>query len=183
MISLADAAAPLRRPAVLVEMLLPSATLRVCSHAGGLTWGGSSWTGLGHLGAVEPFTDGPEISGMRFTLAGVQPEQIQIALAEPVRWRRCHVYHAELEDADDTVHWCERVWSGHLDRMALTTGSQAGVIQVYAEHVGAILSRVKLTRYTDEDQRRLHGGDASLARMAVQASARIVWPDKTWRAS
>lgn len=182
--NLSQAAEPVTRAFVLVFMDLISAPLRLCSRSTSIHWGGHEWIGAGQLASVESVADGGgEISGLSFTLTGVPQDDIALARAEQVRWQRVYLYMGALAEADDSIEWCEQMWTGVLDAMHIAdAGDGTAAITVTAEHLGQTLKRPGVSRYTDAEQRRLTKAnpDDSLKYIIDQAGRQIVWPERTW---
>lgn len=175
------------RLVVAVEMLLTSAPLRVTSYALNLNYGGMEWLGLGALGQIQSIDDGSgDAQQLQFTLAGVQQDQIALALSENVRFRPVRVFRWLLSNESDAVVDSKQVWAGQLDRLALVDSpavdGQPGstTIHVTAEHIEAKLQRLRLSRYTDEEQQKLHPGDTVLKNIAADSGKNIVWPAASW---
>ena len=164
---------------IFVEMLFDSAPLRVCSAGYNVDWNGSTWLGIGQLGAIEEVKEGEggEVSGLAFVLSGVPSANIALALGENYQRRVCNVYagfldlptHAVL--ADPVLEW-----SGLLDLMSVSDDGNTGTIRVTAENELYDFARPSPLLWTDEDQRKLYPSDTGL-RFAKQLNDRpIIWP-------
>lgn len=165
---------------MLVEMMLTE-PLRMCSATRGVTFGGEEYLALGHLGAVETIDDSPgENKSLRFSLNGVNRDQLAIALQEPIRNKTTTIRLAVLHPDNHAVLDAPTVWTGSLDQMPIQMGKDTSTINVTAEHRGATYARPKPLRYTDVDQQRLHPGDTSGRFAKAQANHPDVWPAASW---
>lgn len=177
--ALAGGAVPL---ILLVEMLL-SEPVRMASAPIDIVYDGDTYLGLGDLGTIEPIDDSPgENKSLRFILSGVATSLLALALAEDIRGKPCHVRMAVLDPVTHEVLDAPLVWSGTLDQMPVSVGSDTSTISVTAEHRGTTYARAKPLRYTDVDQQRLYPGDTSLRFVASQANHQDIWPATSyWR--
>ena len=94
------------------------------------------------------------MQALQFTLPGITPEQIALALTETVDGTTVHVYDAIIDPADGTVADAILAWSGTLNVPSIEDGATASVV-VTAEHRGMLALRPKPSRYTDDEQKRL----------------------------
>jgi hypothetical protein len=162
----------------LVEMEL-AVTVRLTTAGHPLSWGGHTWAPAG-LGQVNPIEDDAgEIQAVQFDLPGVSPAQLSLALTEPVEGKTVRIYDALLDPADGTVADAVVAWVGSLNVPAIEDGPQA-TVAVTAEHRGMLALRPKPTRYTNDEQQRLHTGDTSLDIDPATDAAPLAWPAATY---
>lgn len=158
----------------LVQMDL-SATVRLTTAGHVVQWGGQDWLPAG-LGSIEPIEDAAgEVQALQFVLPGVTSEQIAIALTEPVEGKAVRVYDALIDPATGVVADAVLAWSGTLNVPGIEDGPTAAVV-VTAEHRGLHALRAKPSRYTNDEQQRLHPGDTSLDIDPLTDAAPIAWP-------
>lgn len=139
-----------------------------------LTWGGHEWQPLGVV--IEPVADSStEMPGLSFGLPGVTGPSIALALVEDVEGVTARVYDALVDPDTGVVADAVLAWSGTLNSPQLEDGRTATVV-LQAEHRGTVALRVKPSRYTDDEQRRLYPGDTSLAFDPATDAAPLVWP-------
>lgn len=151
--------------------------VRLCSGSVAIQWGADLYYGTGTLGAVEAVTDEVQSTqGLRFTLSGVPSDSIALALGEDVRGKSCTLRLAVLDPATHAVLDAPIVFTGELDTMPITHGTDDCTIGVVAIHRGDTYRRPKPLRYTDGDQQRMHSGDTSLRYVLSQAQVSDVWP-------
>lgn len=162
--------------ATLVKMELTEPIL-MCSASHLLSWGGEDYLALGDLGTIQEIDDSPgENKSIQFTLNGVKPELLSIALAEPVRGKVVTVRMAIVHPDTHAVIDAPVVWRGTLDQMSVTMNQTTSTVNVTAEHRGATFARPKPVRYTNVDQQKLYPGDTSLQYITSQANHQDVWP-------
>lgn len=158
----------------LVEFLFEAGPQRVATSGRPVEWGGHTWQPLGlYVDAVED--DAGELLNLTFSLPAVNEAQLALALVEPVAGTTVRVYDALLDPATGAVVDAARAWAGELDTPGVEDGPQARVV-VNAEHRGGIALRTKPSRYTNDEQQRLHPGDTALDFDPATDAAPIVWP-------
>lgn len=159
----------------LIEMDLVAGFIRLAMAGVDIDWSVNTFLG-GKAAAVEAITDqGGEIAGLRFTLSGVPPDMLALALGEQIQGRPVTVYHALLDTASQAIIDVQQAWAGTLDQMHITDGASA-TISVTAEHPGIAFARQKGLRYTDGDQQAIAPGDKCLEFIIAQSSHQDVWP-------
>jgi hypothetical protein len=159
----------------LVEVQFAAATVYLTTAGGRIVWNGHNWEPAG-LGAIEAVEDSAaEMPGLSFTLPGLTPEQLFVALEPGTEGRPVRVYDALINP--DTGECADAVlaWAGTLNVPTLQDGPQADLV-VTAEHRGMLALRPKPSRYTDDEQRRLYPGDTSLDVDPVTDAKPIAWP-------
>lgn len=158
----------------LVELQFPT-TLRYTTAGHHISWGGHTWTtaGMGGIDAVED--EQGQVQALQFSLPGVTPEQIAIALGDDVDGTTVHVYDALIDPADGTVADAVLAWAGTLNVPGLDDGATATVV-VTAEHRGLHALRPKPSRYTNDEQQRLYPGDTSLDIDPATDAGPVAWP-------
>lgn len=164
---------------IFVEMLFDAAPLRVCSAGYTVQWNGFNWHGVGTLGAIEEVREAEtgEVTGLAFTLSGVESSQLYLALEEKYQGRVVNVYVGFLDLPTHMVLANPVLeWSGAIDTMAVVDSEGQAAIRVTAENELFDFGRPSPLYWTDEDQQRLYPGDTGL-RFAKQLTDRaLVWP-------
>lgn len=162
---------------LLIEMQL-TPTLRLATSAVTISWNSQSWIGAGSLGNVEPLKDSAgEVEGLRFTLSGVPSENISLVLNQSVRNKLCILRAAILHPDTHVIQDVVTVGTFVLDQMVIN----GSVIGVTAYPMQRLFQRVKVIRYTDQDQQKLFPGDRCLEYIVTQAQHNDVWPAGSWR--
>ncbi len=158
----------------LVEMLFDT-PLRFTTAGHAIVWSGNTYASAG-LGTIDPIEDSTgDVQALQFTLPGISPEQIAIALTETVEGTTVRVYDAMLDPDTGEVADAVLAWSGTLNVPSIEDGATATVI-VTAEHRGMQALRSKPSRYTDDEQQRLYSGDTSLNIDPETDAGPIAWP-------
>lgn len=148
---------------------------RYTTAGGDLTWGGYTWTSLGVV--LEPIVSTvAELPGITFALPGVPPSILALALNDPVDGITARVYDALIDPADGTVADALLSWSGTLSMPTIEEGPREAAVSLRGEHRGVLAMRVKPSRYTNDEQQRLHPGDTSLDVDPMTDGLQRVWP-------
>ena len=148
------------RAALLLEMVFDSGTVRINSLAYNLDWDGETWLGGGDLARVSAAEEGEEIQayGMTFTLSGVQPALLSIALNEDVQGRAVRMWLAAFDANYQIIADPYLVYRGRMDTMRVVAGAEA-TISLTCEGRLADFARARVRRYNNEDQQMVHDGD------------------------
>ena len=158
----------------LVEMLFDT-PLRFTTAGHNIIWDGDTYAAAG-MGTIDPIEDATgDVQALQFTLPGITPEQIALALTETVEGTTVRVYDAMLDPATGVVADAVLAWSGTLNVPSIEDGATATVI-VTAEHRGMLALRPKPSRYTNDEQQRLYPGDTSLDIDPETDAGPIAWP-------
>lgn len=137
----------------------------------------NTFIGVGLVGKIEQIEDKvQEISGIQYTLSGVDVSLVAIALGEQVRGRpvkfELALFDAETHDVLDI----SQIWAGTMSTMGIRIDSGLATIVITCEHRGVIFSRPRPLRYTDNDQQKLFPGDRCLEFIVSQSQTQDVWP-------
>lgn len=158
----------------LVEMQLET-TVYLTTAGVPLVWGGHTWAPAG-LGTIEPVDDSTgEIQSLSFQLPGITEAQLALALVEDVEGKTVRVYDALIDPDTGAVADAVLSWAGTLNVPGIEDGPVA-TVAVTAEHRGLQALRVKPSRYTHDEQNRLHAGDTSLDTDPALDAAPLAWP-------
>lgn len=147
-----------------------------------IDFGGMTFQGAGAIGAVSEIDDSPgEIKGLTFTLSGVDPVYIALALddAAVVQGTTCHIRTALL-NSDFQVVDAPLDWAGRLDTMSITEDGETCTISVTAESSAVDLLNGYPTTYSDADQRAIDPTDSSMEYLSGQVGQPVVWPNRQW---
>lgn len=165
---------------IFVEMLFDSGAVRVCTAGYNFTWNGFTWLGLGQLGEIQPLeeSEGSEIIGLKFTISGVDPAYLSLALQEAYQGRTVNVYVGFLNLPNYTIIADPVLeWSGQMDQMIIVDGADGtATVTVTAENELYDFSRSRQLSYSHEDQIRLFPGDTGLEYAASLEKQPIIWP-------
>lgn len=141
------------RAVVFAELDFPSGFLRVNNSAMNMSWNGQTWLGLGRMGAIDAVEEGITLQarGMRFSISGVAPDHVAIALGQQYQGRACRVWFAPLDEGHGIIPDPVLVFDGRMDTMDIELGTTA-TISVAAESRLADWDRARVRRYNAADQ-------------------------------
>jgi hypothetical protein len=138
-----------------------------------LVWNSQTWAPLDvQVGEVNEEASG--FNGLTFTLPGITPSQLALAF-DDVDEAVVRMYVALVDPDTGVVADAFRVWSGALDIPGWQGGQEAAVIFA-AEHRGMLSLRVRPTRYTNDEQQRLHAGDTCFDYDPATDAEPFLWP-------
>ena len=168
-------------PLVLLDEMLLSSPVRLCSAPFPVVHGGNTFDGVGTFGTIEEVADSPgDNRALRFTLSGVPAEALALAMGEDIRNKPVNLWLSVLDPTTHAVLDAPSLWAGTLDQMPIRLGEGTSTISVTAIHRGETFARPKPVRYTDVDQQRLFPGDTSHRFVTSQANQKVVWPASTY---
>ena len=158
---LARALAGEQMPLVQLLRLDFAVTVYLTTAGCAIEWDGHTWLPAG-LGTVEAIEDSDsEMPPLKFTLPGLAPDQIAVALDPGTEGCGVRVYDALIDPSTGVCADAVLAWAGTLNVPSLQDGEQAD-LTVTAEHRGLLALRAKPSRYTDDEQQRLYPGDTCL---------------------
>lgn len=166
--------------AILVEMDL---TEPLCLNTSSLNLviGGVTYFGTAGLGTIEPITEsGSDLTQLSFTMAGVQPTSLALALEEPVRGKAVRMKLAIFNATTGALIDTSLRYAGTLDTMSIADARDSSQITVTSEAAELSLLRPAGIYFNDSDQQALHPGDPSLQYVNDQSDEEIVWPASTY---
>ena len=147
-----------------------------------IVYSGTTYKGAGSIGAVSEIDDSPgEIKGLTFSLSGVDPAYIALALddAAVVQGTPCHIRTALL-DSNYQVVDAPLDWSGRLDTMSITEDGETCTISVTAESTAVDLLKGYASTFSDPDQRAIDPTDRAFEYLNSQVGQPVVWPHRQW---
>lgn len=159
----AELSRPQLAPIGLVDLDCASGHFRMWTGFGELQWRGYTWHGAGTLGAIGAMEETTETraAGVELTLSGIPAEVLQIANGENWQGRDARIYYAVLDDQGRFVGEPFQIRRGLMDAMSLKDGAECA-ISLTIESRDIDLRRARIRRYTAEDQRAEHPGDAGM---------------------
>ena len=163
-----------------VSLDFPSGIVRLNGSPADITIDGQTYLGIGGLGGVSIAEESAELRAydLTLTLSGVPNDVVALALAEAYQGRAGTVwevpFNASWQPVDPFV-----VFRGRMDQMAVSYG-QTSTVTVTLQNRMVDWERAAIQRYTNEDQQRLHPGDAGLSQVPTAAEVTIVWPAAAW---
>jgi hypothetical protein len=153
-----EAAANTCRPAFLVLADFPSAPVRLWTGTGSVTWSGDSYTGAGHLLALEPPTETKDGSsqGMSATLSGIPTGTLSDIIDDAYQGRSFKSWFAFIDSGGSVVGDPFLVFGGGLDADRISDDGQTGQVTINAENRLVDQLKPRSFRTTHEDQKLLH---------------------------
>ena len=144
-----------------------------------LPWNGRTWEPRGvRIDAVEE--DAQEFSVISFALPALTEAQLALALVEDISEATVRVYSAWVDPDTGVVADASLEWSGALNVPAIEDGMQQAELVVTAEHRGSLALRVKPSRYTNDEQRRIDPTDSCLDIDPAIDAAPLPWPNASY---
>lgn len=139
-----------------------------------LVWGGQTWLG-DSMQLAQVSHEMGALPGLEITLPAVTEAQMTIALGDATEGAAVTVRECLVDPNTGEVPDAMLVWRGRVNTRRMSYGGNA-IIVLSCEHRGARALRTKPSRYTNDEQQRLHPGDASLDFDPKTDGARLVWP-------
>jgi len=162
--------------AALVEMDLTE-TLYLNTSSLDLTIDGNTYTGAGELGQIDAIQEtSGELPQLGFTLSGVDPSLIALALTENVQGKAVRVKLAIFDPDTGELADTQQRYAGWLDVMSIIDSRESATIKVTSESALLDLLKPVGLYYSNADQQALHPGDLAFQFVNDQVEQRIVWP-------
>ena len=164
------------------KLEFPSGTVYVHNSLGTYTWGGQNWLCVGDLGSISQVEEGIDVSpyAITLTLSGLDATISGAALTEDYFMHPVTVYMGVLDADDSLLADPTPIWSGFMDQMNLSVGSDGGdAIQLIAE---SELSRFDVSRnlmYTNAAQQERYSGDLFFSHIHKVQGAKFDWGAKS----
>lgn len=164
-------------PVLLFDGEFTSGAVHFWTGIGVLDWTGTLYTGLGEFLSVSDFEETNEIKsgGITVSLAGVTSGKIALALGEMRRYLPGTIWLGLLDDAGLLIDDPWPLFRGRLNTCSIDDGEETAVINVSYDHENVSLENPVVTRYTDEEQRRLFPGDTGLSRIVSLQNKVLRW--------
>lgn len=172
-----ELAASTIRPAMLVRLDATSGTLRWWTGVGDLTWDGATWSGLGtfaEVGQIEELA-GTQAGNVTLQMSGIPSGMVSLVLGENLQGRAVRIWLALLDGAGALVGTPIQVFGGRADVVRLSDSGDTAQVTLTCESRLVDLQRLRLLRYTDEEQRRLYPTDKGLEYVALIQDKEIYW--------
>ena len=159
------------------ELQFSAATQYVHDGLGTYTWGGHNWIGLGTLGSISAIAEGTEISpySLTLTLSALDSTMSSSALTENYFMRPVKIYLGLLDSSDALIATPSQIWSGHMDVMTITAGSDNDSISLVAESDMSKFDRSANLKYTHRQQQRVDANDLFFEFLQDIEGAKVVW--------
>ncbi len=167
-------------PILLGSVGTAGGTVRMWTGLGDLTWNGDVYTGGGDLvsvGAIEEKHDSQvSAQGTVFSLSGVNPDDLSIALSEIRQGLPGKLWFAVLDgDSGVLVGEPVQIFSGLTDVPTIDDGGDTITISLSIENRLIDLERARVRRYTPEDQKAVYPDDKGFDYVAGLQEAEVSW--------
>lgn len=164
------------RPALFLEGVFDSGTLRLWTGIGNFTLGGNVYTGAGSLIGIEPVTENNqlEVTGTAITLSGIDSSVLSLAISEPYQGRVVTVTLALL-DASNAVIGSNPLFVGRCDVMTASDDGATCTITITVENKKVDLTRARARRYEEADQRKYYPTDRGFQFVTAIQDAQVQW--------
>lgn len=178
-------AADVFRPFFTVDLLFPVGTVQHGSETvtsgplylwtghGTQTIDGVDYIGSGQFLEISAFEETAEIAARNavLTLSGIPSELLALALATPYQGHKCVIKFGATDDLTAR----SIVFSGYMDQMQITEGADASQISLSVESRLIDLERVRVRRYTSEDQKSRFPADLAFQFVNSLQDKEIFW--------
>lgn len=185
--------------AVMAEFFFDSQTIGMWTGYGTITYGEKEFLGGGNFVGVSPVTESQDLkaNGVVLSLSGIPSNLVAVALAEKVKRRKVNLYIGivgqkyvvKTEGNDDVLtedggnvlvenQFLDepyRFFSGLMDYFEITNSGESAEIRLFVENALIIGQRPKISRYTDEDQKRKFPDDRGFEFINRLQDREIVW--------
>lgn len=129
-------------------------TLYIAGYIKDVTYDGNVYLSSRGLASIDPIVEtNDEVTGLKFTLAGMPEAVLTEALLVKYQGRLCTVMLAFLDG--ETLHVDPEAWQGRLDVPEITRTQGSRTITVTAEHRLIDWKRPRKLLFNDADQRRI----------------------------
>ncbi len=175
-----ESQSPNPRPFVLVELDYPTGFVRVngsdrsvfFDSAGG---GDEEFFGVGSMGSISLIGESSTLQaqGVELTLSGIPPANIALAF-ENARGRVGKVWVGFFDSDYALVADPIPVFSGLIDNSSMDIGEES-TVTIFMESRLINWERIKIRRYTNEDQQQRFPGDKFLEFVNQVVEKEILW--------
>lgn len=167
-------------PIFMADIETAGGNVRMWTGLGSIHWDGKEFLGGGDLVSVssveEKHGDQVEAQGLAFSISGVNPDQLSVALGEVRQGLPATLYFAVVDEASGTLLGEPViVYSGLTDIPTIDDTGTEITISLATESKIIDLERARSRRYTPEDQKAVHPGDKGFDYVASLTDAKISW--------
>lgn len=164
-------------PIALLALEFPSATVRVWTGIGPLSWGGHTWTGAGDMGELSQIEETTEIAakGLSVKLPGLPSDIAAASLTENYQGRAAKLYLGALNPDGTLVADPYLMLAGHMDQIEKEDSGVTSTLTITIENRLIDLNRNRERRLTDEDQKRDFPSDPSFEFVNALQNRTLLW--------
>lgn len=170
-------AAEVVRPILLVEMDFDTSPLYMWNGVGNLSHDSKTYVGAGNLltiGSISESTD-LQATGTTLILSGVGSSLTAVARDEDYQGRSVVIKLGAMDETASVVADPVEIFSGFMDVMIINDGGESSTISVSAESRLIQFDRAKVSRYTDQEQKRKHPTDRGLEFVTSIQQLEVKW--------
>lgn len=166
----------LASPCFLVDLTLASGVQHIWSGIGSLVYGGSTYLGVGSLGAVGDINEGCDVKadGTTITLSGIDPTLLNDCLNEIQLGAPVTIWFAVFQDGA-IIGAAYSIFAGTVDQPVIPIGPETIAITLKLENRMTNLQRPSCRRYTASDQNYDHADDSGFNRVETLNDIALVW--------
>lgn len=163
-------------PGLAVEIEDAGGTARYWTGYGDLSFNGHTWTGAGALGGRSAIEETDEVyaSGVTYSLSGLPPAEVSRMLADMRQGLDSREYLLLFSNSGALVGSL-LVHEGLTDVPEMLDSGDAASISICVESRLRRLKTPNVSRYTDQDQLRLHPGDKGFEFVAGLQDGAVMW--------
>lgn len=163
-------------PVALVSLNFSSGNVFFWTGNQNIDWGGYTWLGTAGIGRIGQIEEAAELRaiGATLELSGVPSSVLEIALREEFQGRTAQIWIGALRENGELYDVPFQIFAGYMDTMELVEGSVAN-LRLSLESRLFDLERVRVRRYTQEDQRAEYTDDAGFDAVASLQEQEITW--------
>jgi len=163
-----------------IELELDDVTVRYCTSGYDLEWDSHTWSGMGAVMSVEPFTETNRVEaiGWKLVLSGVPSDLISLALQENVVGRRATAWVGVYTTAGVMVDAPVKEYEGRMSHMDLDDQPTNSQIIVAVESRLVSLLGAEDSLWTDAEQQRKYPGDEGLKFISITAERTLSFGPK-----
>ncbi|PKR54399.1 hypothetical protein [Thalassospira marina] len=164
-------------PIVAVRIGASAGDVRMWSGIGDLTFDGATWLGAGDFLGVSEVTETADVqaNGVTFSLSGVSPELVDMALRQIRQGKPAEIYIGSMAENGALIGQPLRVFSGKTDVPVISDDGTSCVVGVTAENALVDLERARVRRYTDQDQKAEYPDDRGFEFVPELQEMEISW--------
>jgi hypothetical protein len=168
-------------PIALVSLAFPSATLRMWTGYGVLSWDGHTWVGAGDLGEMSEIEEAVEVAakGVTLRITGIPSDLAAASLTENYQGRAAVIYLGALNSGGQLYADPYPVLSGRMDVIEKQDGGKTASLTLTIENRLIDLNRNRERRLTDEDQKRDYPSDRGFEFVNSLQSKQLLWGNST----
>ncbi|MFN3077471.1 MAG: hypothetical protein ABT940_11425 [Alphaproteobacteria bacterium] len=171
--TLADSLSPI----LLVQIGFENGAERAWSGYGNLVWNDKTFVGVGSMGSVSEIKETTELqaNGCRFTLSGVDPALLALALADARQGLPAKLWLGAMAANGAMASDPYLLFSGLTDVPSIAEDADTATITITAENRLMRLDVARTRRYTPDDQQIDSPGDLGFDYVAGLQDKQIIF--------